>query len=116
MAHVAGPAGVLVGIAAAVTLTPLIFVVLLLLAGRTRAALTAAVTFVACGLLGYLLAPGDSRVYWRHHLVADTKRLGAATVTGTTGLLVSPVSLTHHLAGDPGGQLLPAGRARLPRL
>ncbi len=143
------PAGVLIGLAAAIKLTPLIFVALLLLAGRTRAALTATLTFAACVVLGYFVAPGDSRIYWQRHLFADTGRmgasyisnqspyaailrissgtarlgiwfvvisltlaatglaiatvlarrgdwLGAATVTGTTGLLVSPISWTHH--------------------
>jgi Glycosyltransferase family 87 len=143
------PAGILVGLAAAIKLTPLIFIALLALTGRTKAGLTAAVTFVACGLLGYLVAPGDSRLYWQHHLFADTERIGAAyisnqspyaaflriggggadvshwfvaipvllgiaglaiattlarrgdwlgsaTAAGTTGLLVSPVSWTHH--------------------
>jgi hypothetical protein len=143
------PAGVLIGLAAAVKLTPLIFILLLLLAGRARAALAATLTFAACVMLAYLAAPGDSRIYWQRHLFADTGRmgaayisnqspyaailrisggtvrlgnwfvmislalglaglviatllarqgdwLGAATVTGTTGLLVSPVSWTHH--------------------
>jgi hypothetical protein len=142
------PAGIGVGIAAAVKLTPAIFVILFLLTRRTRAALTAAGTFVLCGLVGYLVAPGASRLYWRH-LFYDTERvgapyisnqsplgaaarisggiahvgawypllpltigvlglvvatvlarhadwLGAAVVTGTTGLLVSPISWTHH--------------------
>jgi Glycosyltransferase family 87 len=142
------PAGLLIGIAAAIKLTPLIFVALLVAAGRTKAGLTAAVTFVVCGLLGYLATPGDSRMYWQHRLFTNTGRfgasyisnqslyaaalrisggahvghwfviipvllgiaglaiagllaragdwLGAATTTGTTGLLVSPISWTHH--------------------
>jgi hypothetical protein len=142
------PAGVGVGIAAAVKLTPAIFVVLFLLTRRTRDALVAAGTFVLCGLIGYLVAPGASRLYWSS-LFYDTKRvyapyisnqspygavirilggnthvaawypvlplvigavglaaatvlarsddwLGAAVLTGLTGLLVSPISWTHH--------------------
>jgi hypothetical protein len=140
--------GLGVGIAAAVKLTPAIFIVLFLLTRRTKAAVTAAVTFGACGLIGYLVAPGASRLYWTRCFY-DTKRvypgyianqsiygaairifggpghvglwylpvtllaavaglgsaavfarrhdwLGAMAVTGVTGLLISPVSWTHH--------------------
>jgi alpha-1,2-mannosyltransferase len=140
--------GIGVGIAAAIKLTPAIFIVFFLLAGRTRAALVAAGTFVGCGLIGFLVAPSASARYWVH-LFYDTKRvgapyisnqspygaairlaegashighwwlvvplvfgaaglavavvlarrddwLGAATVTGTAGLLVSPISWAHH--------------------
>ena len=140
--------GVGVGIAAAIKLTPAIFIVFFLLAGRTKAALVAAGTFAGCGLIGFLVAPDASRLYWRH-LFFDTRRvgapyisnqspyatairiangqghigawwiavpiafavvglatatvlarrqdwLGATAVTGTTGLLVSPISWAHH--------------------
>jgi hypothetical protein len=142
------PAGIGVGIAAAIKLTPLIFIALFLLGRRVKDAVIAAATFVACGLIGYLVAPKASSLYW-HHLFNDTARvggayisnqspysaalriaggiaqagrwyllvslllgaagliaaavlarhddwLGAATMTGTTGLLVSPISWTHH--------------------
>jgi len=140
--------GMGVGIAAALKLTPGIFIVLFLLTRRTKAAVTAAVTFLACGLIGYLVAPGASRLYWTRYFY-DTKRLypayignqsiygatirifdgpghvglwylpltivvavvglasaavfarrhdwlRALAVTGVTGLLISPVSWTHH--------------------
>jgi hypothetical protein len=142
------PAGIGIGIAAAIKLTPLIFIPLLLLAKRKRDGVIAAVTFIACVLVGYWVAPGDSGLYW-HHDLEDTSRIGgyyisnqspygmairiagsaahvghwyvvvplllgiigvvagvvfarhddwlsAAAVIGTTGLLVSPVSWTHH--------------------
>jgi alpha-1,2-mannosyltransferase len=141
-------AGIGVGIAAAIKLTPAIFIVFFLLTRRTRAAMTAAATFAACGLIGFLVAPDASRLYWRH-LFFDTHRVGApyisnqspygtairiasgqghiggwwiavplmfavvglttavilarrhdwlaaTAVTGTTGLLVSPISWAHH--------------------
>ena len=142
------PAGIGVGIAAAIKLTPAIFVLLFLLAKRPRAALTALTTCLVCGLAGYLVAPSASRLYWTHVFyetnridapyignqspygaairifggVADVGHwyllvsavigvaglaaatifarhgdwLTAAAVTGTTSLLVSPVSWTHH--------------------
>jgi len=137
-----------VGIAAAIKLTPAIFIVFFLLARRTRAAFVAAGAFAGCGLIGFLVAPDASPLYWRH-LFFDTSRvgapyisnqspyatairiangqghigawwiviplafavvglatatvlarrqdwLGATAVTGTTGLLVSPISWAHH--------------------
>jgi len=140
--------GVGVGVAAAIKLTPGIFILLFLLTRRTKAAVTSAVTFAVCGLIGYLVAPGASRLYWTRYFY-DTKRvdapyignqsiygaairlfggpahvgkwyllltvlaaivgltsatvfarrgdwLRASAVTGVTGLLISPVSWTHH--------------------
>ncbi len=141
-------AGIGVGIAAAIKLTPAIFIVFFLLARRTKAALIAGGTFIGCGLIGFLIAPRPSKLYWER-LFFDTKRvgapyisnqspygaairiaggqahigawwviiplafaviglaaatilarnrdwLGATAATGTTGLLVSPISWAHH--------------------
>jgi alpha-1,2-mannosyltransferase len=141
-------AGIGVGVAAAIKLTPAIFIVFFLLAGKTRAALVAAGAFLACCLAGFAVAPGASKLYWEH-LSHDTARvgapyisnqspyaaavriagglghvgwwwlavslafaaaglavaailarrhdwLGATAATGTTGLLVSPISWAHH--------------------
>jgi alpha-1,2-mannosyltransferase len=141
-------AGIGVGIAAAIKLTPAIFIVFFLLARRTKAAVIAAATFIVCGLIGFGVAPRASTLYWEH-LSHDTRRvgapyisnqspygtairiaegqghigawwiviplafavvgltaaailarrqdwLGATAVTGTTGLLVSPISWAHH--------------------
>jgi alpha-1,2-mannosyltransferase len=141
-------AGIGVGIAAAIKLTPAIFIVFFLLARRTKAAFIAGGAFIACGLIGFGVAPRASKLYWRH-LFFDTRRvgapyisnqspygtairiaegqghigawwivipitfavigltaatilarrqdwLGATAVTGTTGLLVSPISWAHH--------------------
>ena len=141
-------AGLGVGIAAAIKLTPAIFILFFLLARRTKAAFIAAGTFIVCGLIGFAIAPRASKLYWEH-LSHDTRRvgapyisnqspfaaairiaggqghvgawwiiiplalgaiglaaaailakrqdwLGATAVTGTTGLLVSPISWAHH--------------------
>ncbi|MFG1997629.1 glycosyltransferase 87 family protein [Spirillospora sp. NPDC048911] len=140
--------GIGVGIAAAMKLTPGIFIVFLFVAGRTKAAVTAGVTFVCCTAMGFVVAPGASWLYWTETFY-DTSRvgvpyisnqspngafarlldgaenvgawyhvlqiafavaglgaaavlarhdewLGAVAVTGTTGLLVSPISWAHH--------------------
>ena len=141
-------AGIGVGLAAAIKLTPAIFIVLFMVTRRTRDAVIAAGTFVTCALFGYLVDPSASRLYWTR-LFYDTTRvratyisnqspyaaatrimggvshvgswylaiplvlgplglavaatlarrqdwLGAAAVTGTTSLLVCPISWTHH--------------------
>ncbi|MGZ3145344.1 glycosyltransferase 87 family protein [Lentzea chajnantorensis] len=141
--------GVLVGIAAAVKLTPLVFVLHLLVTGRVRDAGRALAVFGGLQLLGFLLLPGDSLRYWgsavlrgndatgnghlanqsisgavqrltgaapwapllvaalclgcvaaaavlarRAHLRGEP--LGALLVTAFCGLLVSPISWSHH--------------------
>ncbi|HCA84972.1 MAG TPA: hypothetical protein DEQ61_05450, partial [Streptomyces sp.] len=60
--------GVLVGLAAALQPTVLLFVPLLWLAGRRRAALTALGTFSGCSALAWAASPGDSWTYWLHHV------------------------------------------------
>src|SRR5215472_2689425 len=141
-------AGIGVGLAAAIKLTPAIFIVLFLLTRRTKDAVIAGGTFASCALVGFLVDPSASRLYWTL-LFHDTARvnatyisnqspyaalvrimggvshvgswylaiplilgalglavaatlarrqdwLGAAAVTGTTSLLVCPISWTHH--------------------
>lgn len=67
--------GVLVGLAAAVKLTPLVFVVLLVLVGRPSAAVRAVATFAATIALGFLLLPGQATTYWTG-AVSDPGRVG----------------------------------------
>ena len=56
--------GVLIGLATAVKLTPGVFVIYLLVAGRRRAAAVAAATFVAATGLSAAVLPHDSRRFW----------------------------------------------------
>lgn len=69
--------GVLIGVAAALQPTVLLFAPLLWLTGRRRAGLSAGVTFAACTALAWLAMPHDSYTYWVHH-VAGTGLGGAA--------------------------------------
>ncbi|GAB6903177.1 glycosyltransferase 87 family protein [Kineosporia succinea] len=97
--------GIGVGVATAIKLTPGVFVVLLLFAGKVRAAVTAAITFAVCTALGALASPGASWLYWRE-IFYDTTRVGvpgrrgdwpgAVAATGVTSLVVSPISWSHH--------------------
>jgi alpha-1,2-mannosyltransferase len=72
------PRGLLVGLAAAVKLTPAVFVLYFLLRGDRRAAVIAAASFVGVTGLGFLLAGRDSVRYWTS-TVFDTDRIGGAT-------------------------------------
>ena len=85
--------GMGVGIAAAIKLTPAIFIVFFLLARRTRAAVVAAGTFVGCGLAGFLVAPHASKLYWEH-LFYDTSRVGAPYISNQ-----SPYAAAIRIAG-----------------
>jgi alpha-1,2-mannosyltransferase len=64
------PRGALVGVAAAVKLTPAAFVLFFLLRRDYRAAATAAVSFAASTGAGFLLAPRDSARYWTSVITA----------------------------------------------
>ncbi|MER5936997.1 bifunctional glycosyltransferase 87/phosphatase PAP2 family protein [Streptomyces sp. NPDC001928] len=60
--------GVLIGVAAALQPTLLLFTPLLWFTGRRRAALSTGATFAACTLLAWAAMPGDSYTYWVHHM------------------------------------------------
>jgi alpha-1,2-mannosyltransferase len=82
--------GVGVGLAAAVKLTPLLFVGYLVVTGRLRAAATAVATFAGAVALGFLVAPADSAAYWFDGTFAAADRISdvAATTNHTlNGLL-----------------------------
>ncbi len=71
--------GLLVGIAAGLKLTPLVFVVLLVLIGRRSAAGRAALAFAATIAVGFVLKPGSALTYWDEGLV-DVPRVGPAAL------------------------------------
>jgi len=70
------PRGALVGLAAAVKLTPAAFVLFFLCRGDRRAAATAGVSFAGWSAVGFLLAPHDSVRYWTS-VVFQTDRPGS---------------------------------------
>jgi alpha-1,2-mannosyltransferase len=69
------PRGVLVGIAAAIKLTPLIFIPFLLLSRQFRASAMALGGFLLCTLGTYAVAPSASRQYWSINIF-NNKRSG----------------------------------------
>ncbi|MFD0435212.1 bifunctional glycosyltransferase 87/phosphatase PAP2 family protein [Streptomyces chartreusis] len=60
--------GVLIGVAAALQPTLLLFTPLLWFTGRRRAALSTGATFAACTALAWVAMPSDSYTYWVHHM------------------------------------------------
>lgn len=78
--------GVGVGLAAAVKLTPLVFVVYLLLTGRVRAAVTALATFAAAVGVGFLVAPADSVTFWLEGTFAAADRISPVASTANHSL------------------------------
>jgi alpha-1,2-mannosyltransferase len=69
------PRGVLLGVAAAVKLTPLIFIPFLLLTRQFRAGITALGTFLLCSLGAFAITPRSSLLYWSKEIF-DAKRSG----------------------------------------
>jgi alpha-1,2-mannosyltransferase len=68
--------GALVGVAAAIKLTPLIFVLLFLLDGDRRAAARAVASFATATVVAWLVLPSVSVQYFFHFSVVD-QRIGA---------------------------------------
>lgn len=60
--------GILIGVAAALQPTLLLFTPLLWFTGRRRAALSTGATFAACTAVAWVAMPSDSYTYWVHHM------------------------------------------------
>lgn len=71
-----------VGLAAAIKLTPAIFVGYLLVTRRFRAAVVAGATFAATFVLGFLVLPGPSHRFWLGGLFLDSERVGGVGYAG----------------------------------
>ena len=87
-------AGIAVGVAAAIKLTPALFIVMYVAIRRPRAALTAAGTAVLVTGLVAVLDPGTSWDYWFKQL-SDTSRIGSvdsATNQALSGLVTRAVN------------------------
>jgi len=77
--------GVLIGLAAGIKLTPLFFVLYLLVTRRFRAAVVASGAFLATALVGAVVLPGDSRTFWAGAF-ADPSRVGVPEHPGNQSL------------------------------
>ncbi|NEA36028.1 glycosyltransferase 87 family protein [Streptomyces sp. SID13031] len=72
------PRGALVGLAAAIKLTPAVFVVYFLVRRQYREAAVAVATFAGLAVVGFALAPADSAKYW-FGVLFDPSRIGGVT-------------------------------------
>jgi alpha-1,2-mannosyltransferase len=78
--------GALIGLAAGVKLTPLIFVPYLFFSRRRRAACVALGTFATTIAAGYAVLPGDSRRFWDDGLFLHSRRVGGSYVPANQSL------------------------------
>ncbi|WP_082929522.1 glycosyltransferase 87 family protein [Mycobacterium sp. 852013-51886_SCH5428379] len=82
-------AGVGIGIAAGIKLTPALFIVFLFVTGRRREAVVAGATFVSTIAAGFLLLPTESKHFWLDGLFRDERRISSDPLANTSlvGLL-----------------------------
>ena len=112
------PLGLATGLAAAVKLTPLLFVPYLLLTRRWRGALNCVLTFVACELVTFLVSPSSSIAYWTKAIfkpgragdlsIVDNQNLWAVLDRFSHGVLPGAVMLPVLVAAAAGGLWLAA--------
>jgi len=77
--------GLLIGVAAAIKLTPLLFVPYLWVVGRRRDAVRAGAAFVGCALVAWVVWPSASVTFWTR-AVFTTSRIGDLSSTGNQSL------------------------------
>ena len=89
------PRGLLLGIAAAVKLTPLIFIAYLLVAKERRAAMVAGASFLVLELLSSLVSPRAAYTFWTHDAF-DAKRVGTIAYLSNQSLRGALDRITHR--------------------
>lgn len=77
--------GTLIGLAAAIKLTPLLFVPYLWVIGRRRDAIRAMAAFLACAALAFAVWPDASVTFWTRAVFA-TSRIGNLSSTGNQSI------------------------------
>jgi len=102
--------GIGLGLAAGFKLTPLIFVLYLLLTRRFRAAAVALSTFAATIAVSLVLLPGQAREFWFGGLFLNSRRTGNNAYVGNQSLH----GMLARLVGETAASQLP--RAALPVL
>lgn len=91
--------GLAVGLAAAIKLTYLLFIVYLVATRRFKAAACAAGVFVLAALIGFAVLPRDSRTYWLNGTFANVKRIGHPQNVYSQSIGSVIVRLVHGSAG-----------------
>jgi len=93
------PRGVLTGLAAAVKLTPAIFVPYLFLTRQVRAGVAALVTLVVAGLAMVVVVPSESWSFWTRYLF-DAHRVGGVVFVSNQSLRSTLVRFTRDHASE----------------
>ncbi len=88
------PRGLMTGLAAALKVTPLIFVLFLFITRQIRAGCVALGTFVACGIGMTIVVPSESRSYWTRYIF-DAHRVGGVVFISNQSLRSAIVRFTH---------------------
>jgi alpha-1,2-mannosyltransferase len=99
------PPGTLIGLAAAIKLTPALFVIFALLIGRRRLAITAMISFAAFTVVGAVLQWSQTLVFWSGIAVGNT-RTASPLYAGNQSLLG-----VFFRLGEPGPATTLAGLA-----
>jgi alpha-1,2-mannosyltransferase len=93
------PRGVMIGIAAALKLTPLFLIAYLVVVRRYRTSAVAASTFGAVTALAWIVAPHASNQYWLRGYFADARRtgdIGYISNQSINGVLVRLTGSSEH--------------------
>jgi alpha-1,2-mannosyltransferase len=88
------PRGIMTGLAAALKVTPLIFVLFLFVTRQIRAGCTALGVFVACGIGMTVVAPSESWSYWTRYIF-DAHRVGGVVFISNQSLRSAIVRFSH---------------------
>jgi len=91
------PRGVLVGVIAAVKLTPLVFVPYLFITRQVRAGWIALSSFLACSLVAWAIDPSVTWSYWTKY-ADDAQRIGNVFDVSNQSLRGVADRLVHHVA------------------
>jgi alpha-1,2-mannosyltransferase len=94
------PRGILVGLAAAIKVTPIIFIPYLLLTRQGRAGLRAAATFCGAALIAAAFNFSTSWAYWTHY-IHDPQRAGMLSWIGNQGVLGALERMVGHNVSTP---------------
>ena len=93
------PLGLATGIAAAIKLTPILFVPYLVLTRRSRGALVCVATFVTCELVAFLASPTSSMMFWTKDLFKPD-RAGSLSFVGNQNLTAVIERFNHGVLPD----------------
>ncbi|HWD55121.1 MAG TPA: glycosyltransferase 87 family protein [Acidimicrobiales bacterium] len=94
------PRGILVGLAAAIKVTPIILIPYLLLTRQGRAGMRATATFCAAALLAAAVNSSTSWAYWTHY-IRDPQRAGMLSWIGNQGVLGALERMIGHTVSTP---------------